>query len=183
MQGAVYGREDMRLITFDPLWETMKKKGVTTYTLITKYSFSKGTLDALKHNRSITLATLNDICSILDCAVEEVILYTIHRIKNSEYRFFSDPYSLFAFQGSLAEFAPAGANKFLIIFSGDMCVGENRPSIGREPCVGQPVFLVLFALFVSAGGSPPSPKKNKNPSKIQGCPMRGSSAGAEMLSD
>ena len=48
----------MRLITFDPLWETMKKKGVTTYTLITKYSFSKGTLDALKHNRSITLATL-----------------------------------------------------------------------------------------------------------------------------
>ena len=47
----------MRLITFDPLWETMKK-GVTTYTLITKYSFSKGTLVALKHNRSITLATL-----------------------------------------------------------------------------------------------------------------------------
>ena len=35
-------QEEMRLITFDPLWETMKKKGVTTYTLITKYSFSKG---------------------------------------------------------------------------------------------------------------------------------------------
>ena len=66
-------QEEMRLITFDPLWETMKKKGVTTYTLITKYSFSKGTLDALKHNRSITLATLNDICSILDCAVEEPV--------------------------------------------------------------------------------------------------------------
>lgn len=62
------------MITFDPLWETMKK-GVSTYTLITKYSFSKGTLDALKHNRSITLATLNDICFILDCTVEEVILY------------------------------------------------------------------------------------------------------------
>ena len=86
-------------------------------------------------------------------------------------------------QKSLAEFAPAGANRVSIIFSDDMRVGENRPSIGREPCVGQPVFLVLFALFVSAGGSPPSPKKNKNPSKIQGCPMRGSSAGAEMLSD
>ena len=65
----------MRLITFDPLWETMRKKGVTTYTLITRYSFSKGTLDALKHNRSITLATLNDICSILDCTEEDVILY------------------------------------------------------------------------------------------------------------
>lgn len=65
----------MWLITFDPLWETMRKKGVTTYTLITRYSFSKGTLDALKHNRSITLVTLNDICSILDCTVEDVILY------------------------------------------------------------------------------------------------------------
>ena len=63
------------MITFDPLWETMRKKGVTTYTLITRYSFSKGTLDALKHNRSITLATLYDICSILDCTVEDVILY------------------------------------------------------------------------------------------------------------
>ena len=68
-------QEEMRLITFDPLWETMKKKGVTTYTLITKYSFSKGTLDAMKHNRSITLTTLNDICSIPGCSVEDVILY------------------------------------------------------------------------------------------------------------
>lgn len=62
------------MITFYPLWETMKK-GATTYTLITKYSFSKGTLDAMKHNRSITLTTLNDICSILGCSVEDVILY------------------------------------------------------------------------------------------------------------
>ena len=38
-------------------------------------SFSKGTLDAMKHNRSITLTTLNDICSILGCSVEDVILY------------------------------------------------------------------------------------------------------------
>ena len=63
------------MIKYDRLWETMKKKGVTTYTLITKYSVSKGTLDAMKHNRSITLTTLNDLCSILGCSVEDVILY------------------------------------------------------------------------------------------------------------
>ena len=56
-------------------------------------------------------------------------------------------------------------------------------SINKGPHVGQPAVSALFALFVSAGDSPPSPKKNKNPSKIQGCPMRSSSAGAEMLAD
>ena len=56
-------------------------------------------------------------------------------------------------------------------------------SINKGPHVGQPVFLALFALFASAGVSPPSSKKNKNPSKTQGCPMRSSSAGAEMLAD
>ena len=62
------------------------------------------------------------------------------------------------------------------------CSFANKASINKGSHVGQPVFWALFALFVSAGGSPP-PKKNKNPSEIQGCPMRSSSAGAEMLSD
>ncbi len=65
----------VRIITYDPLWETMKRKGVTTYTLIKNYSFSKGTLDSLKHNRNISTATLNDLCTILSCKVEDVLQY------------------------------------------------------------------------------------------------------------
>ena len=61
------------MISYDPLWETMKKKGVTTYALIKKYSFSKGTLDSLKQNRNISTATLNDLCNILDCRVEDIL--------------------------------------------------------------------------------------------------------------
>ena len=53
----------------------MRRKGITTYTLIKDYSFSKGTLDSLKHNRNISTATLNDLCQILDCSVEEVLCY------------------------------------------------------------------------------------------------------------
>ena len=56
-------------------------------------------------------------------------------------------------------------------------------SINKSTHVGQPAFSVLFALLSLAGDSPPASKKNKNPSKIQGCPMRSSSAGAEMLAD
>lgn len=63
------------MITYDPLWETMWQKGITTYTLIKNYSFSRGTLDSLKHNRNISTATLNDLCRILSCNVEDVLRY------------------------------------------------------------------------------------------------------------
>lgn len=63
------------MITYGPLWETMRQKGITTDTLIKNYSFSRGTLDALKHNRNISTATLNDLCKILTCNVEEVLRY------------------------------------------------------------------------------------------------------------
>lgn len=63
------------MITYDPLWETMKRKGITTYRLIKEYNFSKGTLDALKHNRNISMTTLNDICNLLDCTPADIIQY------------------------------------------------------------------------------------------------------------
>ena len=53
----------------------MKCRGITTYTLIKDHSFSRGTLDSLKHNRNISTATLNDLCEILDCRVEDVLKY------------------------------------------------------------------------------------------------------------
>ena len=63
------------LIVYDPLWATMKRRGITTYTLIKDYSFSRGTLDSLKHNRNISTATLNDLCRILSCKVDEILEY------------------------------------------------------------------------------------------------------------
>lgn len=63
------------MISYAPLWATMKKKGVTTYQLIHRHSFSRGTLDSLKQGRNISTATLNDLCRILSCRVEEVLEY------------------------------------------------------------------------------------------------------------
>ncbi len=63
------------MISFDPLWETLKKKQLTTYYLIKHHNLSRGTLDNLKHNRSVTLNTINQLCEILDCEVQEVIQY------------------------------------------------------------------------------------------------------------
>ena len=63
------------MISYRPLWETMRRKNVTTYTLIKEHGFSRGTLDSLKHNRNISTATLDDICGILNCRVEDVLVY------------------------------------------------------------------------------------------------------------
>ena len=63
------------MITFSPLWQTLKAKGITQYDLLNKYEMSRGMLDNLKHNRSITLNTLNDLCNMLDCNITDIIEY------------------------------------------------------------------------------------------------------------
>ncbi|MBQ7779573.1 MAG: helix-turn-helix transcriptional regulator [Clostridia bacterium] len=63
------------MISYEPLYKTMKEKGVTTYKLINEYGISRSLLDRLKHNKPITTVTLNDLCRILDCRVEDVLTY------------------------------------------------------------------------------------------------------------
>ena len=61
------------MIDFSPLWETMKKKNISTYKLITQYNVSKGTIDNLKQNRSVTLHTID----ILHVPIEHIVKITI----------------------------------------------------------------------------------------------------------
>lgn len=63
------------MISYAPLWKTMKRKGMTTYALIKYHAFSRGTLDSLKQNRNVTTATLNDLCRILSCRIEDIVEY------------------------------------------------------------------------------------------------------------
>ena len=65
----------MIMIVYTPLWETMKEKGITTYTLINKYNISSSTIHRLRHNQGITTQLIDDLCKILDCKVEDIILY------------------------------------------------------------------------------------------------------------
>lgn len=64
------------MITYDILWVSIKKKGLKKQDLVEKYEFSKGLMDNLKHNRSITMTTLNDICNKLDLQPNQVFEYT-----------------------------------------------------------------------------------------------------------
>lgn len=55
---------------------TLKTKGISTYKLINEYGISRSLLDRLKHNKPISTVTLNDLCNILRCNVEDVIVFT-----------------------------------------------------------------------------------------------------------
>ena len=64
------------MISYEPFYRTLKEKSVTTYKLINEYGISRSLLDRLKHNKPISTVTLNDLCSILHCRVEDILVFT-----------------------------------------------------------------------------------------------------------
>ncbi len=63
------------MIVYSPLWETMKKKGISTYALINKFGISSSTINRLRHNQGVTTQLVDDLCKILDCNVENILKY------------------------------------------------------------------------------------------------------------
>jgi len=61
------------MISYKPLWDTMSRKGITTYTLISKYNVNPRTINNLKHNKGITLYTVERLCKILDCTADGIV--------------------------------------------------------------------------------------------------------------
>lgn len=60
------------MIVFDRLWDTMKKRGISQYKLIKDFGISTGQLDRLRKNENINTYTLNQLCNILSCELEEI---------------------------------------------------------------------------------------------------------------
>lgn len=63
------------MIVYSPLWETMKKKGISTYALINKFGMSSSTINRLRHNQGVTTQLIDDLCKILDCNVEDILKF------------------------------------------------------------------------------------------------------------
>ena len=60
------------MIVFNRLWETMKEKGFSTYTLREKCGIASKTIRRLKANENIETKTLDKICSALNCKIEDI---------------------------------------------------------------------------------------------------------------
>ena len=63
------------MISYEPFYNTLKEKNVSTYKLINHFGLSRSLLDRLKHNKPISTVTLNDLCTFLDCKVEDIMVY------------------------------------------------------------------------------------------------------------
>jgi len=63
------------LISYAPLWETMKRVGATTYTLQVKGHISSSTIRRLKAGDSVSTNTLDALCAILGCTLQDIIVY------------------------------------------------------------------------------------------------------------
>ena len=63
-----------RVISYEPLFLTMKKKGITTYKLF-KMGFSKSTYYAMKDGKSVLVSTIDQLCTLLECEVSDVVKF------------------------------------------------------------------------------------------------------------
>lgn len=66
----------MTMITYEPLWKTLKSMNISTYKLEHSYGMSKSMIHKLRHNQSITMQTLDQLCKMFDCDITDVIQYT-----------------------------------------------------------------------------------------------------------
>lgn len=63
------------MITYTPFWETLRKSNESTYTLIKNYHISSSTIDKLRNNKPMNTTTLNDLCRIFNCSIEDIVQY------------------------------------------------------------------------------------------------------------
>lgn len=63
------------MISYAPLWETLKKKGISQYKLIEEYGVDNAQLQRLRDNAVIKTITIDRLCQILDCRVEDIMEY------------------------------------------------------------------------------------------------------------
>lgn len=65
----------LAMICYKPLWQTMRSRKVTTYTLREKHKISHATVQRLQANLPVSTYTLDRLCRILDCRLDEVAVY------------------------------------------------------------------------------------------------------------
>ena len=63
------------MISYSPFWTTLRESRETTYTLIKNHHISSSTIDKLRKNKPLNTTTVNDLCRILNCRIEQVVEY------------------------------------------------------------------------------------------------------------
>lgn len=63
------------MISYEPLWKTLKQKNISQYQLINKHGISAGQLSRLRANNHVSTHTLERLCNILDCQLADIAIF------------------------------------------------------------------------------------------------------------
>lgn len=63
------------MISYKPFWDTLEKSDESTYTLITRHHVSSAIIDKLRKDKPMNTTTLNDLCRILNCEIQDIAQY------------------------------------------------------------------------------------------------------------
>lgn len=61
------------MIQYDRLWQTMKQRGISQYDLYTHHNVNRSQLDRLRKNKNVEVNTIDKLCNILHCRVEDIM--------------------------------------------------------------------------------------------------------------
>lgn len=70
------------MIVYNKLWKTMSEKGISQYKLINDYKVSAGQLTRLRNNSNVNTHTLDMLCKILNCRLEDIAEYVEEEEQN-----------------------------------------------------------------------------------------------------
>lgn len=63
------------MITYDKLWELLKTRGISQYSLMKNYQISRSQLNRIHHNSNLSTKTINTLCAILNCQPGDIMEY------------------------------------------------------------------------------------------------------------
>ena len=63
------------MISYAPLWDTLKKQDISQYKLINTYNIGNGQIQRFRENKHVSTHTLETLCKILECNIEDIVQY------------------------------------------------------------------------------------------------------------
>lgn len=72
------------MIKYDRFWVTMKERGISQYDLYEHYEITRSLLDRLRKNKNIEIFTIDRLCSILHCNIEDIVEHIPDSGENTE---------------------------------------------------------------------------------------------------
>ncbi len=63
------------MISYEPFWNTISERKISTYSLINHYGILPDTIQRLRKGKSLTTTTLNTLCEVIECRLDEIVEY------------------------------------------------------------------------------------------------------------